>query len=399
MIEGLKDILRDAEPLRMLQDRLTGAGPARPVRVAGTAGSLLPLLGAVLREQLEVPLLVVARDRETAERMRDDLSLALPAGALAYFAGEHSHGADPGSDAADVQALRAAATGAAAVVLTHPQALTLTLPSPEIVRASALVVDTGSTWAMSDLRRRLDELGFTLKDFVAVHGDYAVRGGILDVFPFTSETPVRMEFFGDTVESLRQFDALSQRSIKELSSAVIVPDVYQAGLADEAAPSGLAAYLGPGTLVLLDEPDLIRATLEHPAPGVASPAPPDVILAQLAPWPAVHAVALGTPADGIDLGGAHQAAFNGSIRLFHEHLAGLTAQGYRVIITCDGHGELTRLKDLLSSVNTEIEEQEAADRPVLDLGLLEFSLDALHAGFIFPALCSPSTPSTRSSTA
>ena len=414
MIEQLKQFLQEAPPLRALEDRLTrGDTLAGPIRVSGAAGSLLPLVAAILHEQTGAPILLVARDRESAERIRDDLSVALPASAVTYYSGEHSRGQDPASDAADVEALRAAATGAADLLLTHPHALALPVPSPDTVRASALSIESGSAFTMGDLRHRLEAMGFVKHDFVGSPGDYAVRGGILDVFPFTGETPVRVEFFGDTVESLRQFDPLSQRSIKDLSVAVIVPDLYHTASAEEApSPSFLAEYLGPGTVVVLDEPDIIRTTLEHPGPGGVPPAPPaDETFLSLASFPTVHFAALGSAAgstistsppgeapssggpaagvpgqDGIALGGTHQPAFNGSIRLLHEHLVRLTAEGYRVIITCDGHAELARMKELLAAVNGEIEEQEGSGRAQLNLSLIAFSLQALHAGFSLPGL-------------
>lgn len=69
----------------------------------------------------------------------------------------------------------------------------------------------------------LYRLGFRRTDVVSAAGDYAVRGGILDVFPATSDHPVRVEFFGDTIESIRAFELESQRSIADLDSVDVVP--------------------------------------------------------------------------------------------------------------------------------------------------------------------------------
>jgi transcription-repair coupling factor (superfamily II helicase) len=73
------------------------------------------------------------------------------------------------------------------------------------------------------LQARLFRAGYHRTDVVAAAGEYAVRGGILDVFPATAPAPVRLEFFGDVLESIRAFDLQSQRSVEELTSVTITP--------------------------------------------------------------------------------------------------------------------------------------------------------------------------------
>ena len=82
--------------------------------------------------------------------------------------------------------------------------------------------------ALGDL---LADAGFTREDPVDEHGEFCVRGGIVDYFPAGADNPIRVEFVGDTVESIRGYDPATQRSIETLDQAAVVPLVEKAGSA------------------------------------------------------------------------------------------------------------------------------------------------------------------------
>jgi len=68
-------------------------------------------------------------------------------------------------------------------------------------------------------------------------GEYSLRGGILDIYPFTAENPIRLEFWGDEIDNIRSFDLLSQRSVEKLDEAEICPAAERGGC--RAAPPGI----------------------------------------------------------------------------------------------------------------------------------------------------------------
>ncbi len=136
----------------------------------------------------------------------------------------------------------------------------------------ALRVDEEVGW--DALGATLYRLGYDRVDVVSAAGEYAVRGGLLDVFPATAERPLRLEFFGDTLESIRPFDLQTQRSDGTLDHATITPwleiprdDAYRERVIDRATGepgviSALRAYLAGGADV--PEPWLALA-YPHPA--------------------------------------------------------------------------------------------------------------------------------------
>jgi transcription-repair coupling factor (superfamily II helicase) len=306
--------------------------------------------------------------------MRDDLALLLEGQHVLSFSG---HSPD------DVHALRTLAGGMPAAVVTHAAALLLRLPAPKGVAERSVTVEAGSTLLLTDLRETLDGFGFTRKEFVEASGDYALRGGILDVFSFVGENPIRLEFSADTVESLREFDPVSQRSIRELSIAVIVPNLLAPPFPTDSVYS-LLDYLPPECLVILDEPDLIRAACEHAAHAGGEHARGFAdIEALLALFPCFHLYA-GPREDGtVNLGGTAQPSFNGSIGHLRRTLSTLHDEGFRTILACDSPAEVTRLKDLMNTLPQEEPGDSVPERP--DDSRLEFQFPSLHQGFLLPA--------------
>jgi transcription-repair coupling factor (superfamily II helicase) len=95
--------------------------------------------------------------------------------------------------------------------------------SPEFYRQLALVLRTGEEIPLDDLVQHLESIGYERREPVEMVGEYSIRGGIFDVFPAEADRPVRVEFFGDTIESIRQFEVESQRSVLKVNSAALLP--------------------------------------------------------------------------------------------------------------------------------------------------------------------------------
>jgi transcription-repair coupling factor (superfamily II helicase) len=84
-------------------------------------------------------------------------------------------------------------------------------------------VRVGDEIAMEDLAAHLESVGYERREPVEMEGEYSIRGGIFDVFPAEARRPVRMEFFGDTVDSLRRFDPQTQRSVERVEECHLLP--------------------------------------------------------------------------------------------------------------------------------------------------------------------------------
>ena len=109
------------------------------------------------------------------------------------------------------------------LILTTPNALVQRVPPREFMRSQVMHAAGGNQINMDDLVRWLETNGFQRTPTVRETGEYAVRGGILDLFAPGEETPLRLDFFGDTLESVRTFDAVTQRTLTQAASLDLVP--------------------------------------------------------------------------------------------------------------------------------------------------------------------------------
>ncbi len=115
------------------------------------------------------------------------------------------------------------ATGAASIVIAPIAATALRLKSSEYYADLARTLRRGESFDTRPLIEHLNSVGYNSTDVVEMPGEYALRGGILDVYSPDAERPVRVEFFGDEVESIRKFDPGTQRSSSPADEAVLLP--------------------------------------------------------------------------------------------------------------------------------------------------------------------------------
>ena len=141
------------------------------------------------------------------------------------------------------------------LVVTTPGALLQTVPALEEFAARELTLSRGQTHPFQGLLEQLQKLDYDSEAVCEAPGHYAVRGGIIDIYPVTANQPYRLDFFGDEIESIREFDPVTQRSGATVESISLAasPRVRL-----DASKTGLADYLSPGTNLLFIEP----ATLE-----------------------------------------------------------------------------------------------------------------------------------------
>ena len=381
MIERIRQRIEGLEAFTSLS-----RSDLRDISVTGVPGSLAALVVAGIRDRRACQVLFVTIDDASAERMRDDLSLLLGMEAVHLFAAPSSAGHMRGADAGvpDVQALRSLLEAPAAVVVTPPRGMTIALPPSSVVSEKVIHLVKGEQTDFTLLLRVLGESGFEQKDFVETHGDFSVRGGILDVFTFAGDNPIRAEFAGDEIESIREFDPVSQRSIRELSGTTIVPDLFASRSEGELRTSSLLEYLRDDALVILEEPDLINREIEKGVPGKEC-IRPELLAELLELFPRISFRSL-PPARSpvIDFGGRLQPAFNGSIAALRDDLAAMHRQGYSVYFTSDTNAELVRLRDLLNSFPGGKGRGESDEASSVETGNPNFTLEALHGGFIVP---------------
>ena len=377
MKQEIIDIYKESAIVRQL-DTALGEAEAR-VHVDGMTGSLpAAVIAAYAQTHPTTSHLVVVPNKEDAFYMAGDLDAMLfPSSYRKAY-----HYGDEATENANVlmrtEVVKELGGGTPCVVVTYPEALSEKVVGNRTLLANTLRVTVGERRDMWDVVERLQELGFEREDFVVEPGQYAVRGGIVDVYSYASDLPYRMEFFDDSVESIRTYDAGTQLSIKQLDRVDIVPD-----LSEGSAPSAevrsegrvsLLDYLAstdvvwtPSLMLVLQRMDALLdesrkayegrlADTAHPIAGTL-PKPEELTCSAqelLRGVLKMKAVEYGnshyfSQETRIDVHSEPQPVLNKQMELLQKNLQHYAELDYRIIITVAGESQEKRLQKILGT--------------------------------------------------
>ncbi|MGB2614865.1 MAG: transcription-repair coupling factor [Phycisphaerae bacterium] len=374
--EAVVSLFARQEVTGLVRETLREEGRAS---VEGLWGSSAPALAAALLPACPSTLLYVVAHIDAADGARDDWRLfsgfdppLFPAWEALPTEADVSDEilADRLRVLKDLAAARAAAReggGASAapprVLVTTIQALMQPVPSPSHLAENTLELVVGHEYRLSEVRRWLGERGFRPAELVLEPGQYAVRGGILDLFPPTSGVPYRLEFFGDELESLRSFDPASQRSDEERERLAVsfVPtrsaskgDLEGGPIAPQATTS-LIDYLPKDAWVVWHEPLEIAEVGRSFVARLASPV--DVFAFEAVVQHAREFVRLdlaslvsGGASDAFALRTQGLPPFSGRAETVREELADLAEAG-PVLLFSDNEAERDRACEIVSKMD------------------------------------------------
>ena len=199
------------------------------LRWTGLTGAATALQVARAAVDARGPLLIVTRDAASAARLEEELGFFTPPGLPIFaFPGYETLPYDQFSPHPDIisQRLRAMARlpglGCGIVIVDLATSLQR-LPPRTFVDGHALALQTGTKLDLEQFRLRLTSAGYASVPQVGEPGDFAIRGSLFDVFPMGSEAPLRIDLFDDVVDSIRSFDAETQRSLDRLTRLDLLP--------------------------------------------------------------------------------------------------------------------------------------------------------------------------------
>jgi transcription-repair coupling factor (superfamily II helicase) len=209
----------------------------RVINISGISGSARSYFLSRLMIEIERPCLIVLPKAKDAARFYRELEFFLPD---VQAQGEPDErrlydfpiydisplkGLSPHRDVISrrLQALYVLASQRKPVVVTSTEALLLRILPKEAMMKALEYLQVGEEVNRERLVQKLETNGYQRSSLVEVRGDYSVRGGVIDLFPPLYDYPVRLEFWGDQLESIRHFEALGQRSTKSLEEVILLP--------------------------------------------------------------------------------------------------------------------------------------------------------------------------------
>ncbi|MBM3441316.1 MAG: transcription-repair coupling factor [Bacteroidetes bacterium] len=290
---------------------------------------------------------------------------------------------------------RFASPGYRKIMVTYPEALLEKVVLPDTLSGHTLSLKVNDTLDVDGLLERFVGLGFRRTDFVYEPGQFAMRGGILDIYSFGNERPYRLELFGNEIDSIRIFDPETQLSERKLLQVSIIPNIE---LRFDGSPKiPLTAFLPTGTVLWVkdwgllldkwsDELEAIHTFFARTGPEAAASEDEDTMRADIQLDGFVHAADLeqgflqrpiasfgyrpslpGQPLQE-EYDTKPQPAFNRKFDLLIKDLQACTSKGYSLYLFAENPRQLERLHSIFDDLG--------ADIPFLPVPV------SIHEGFI-----------------
>ncbi len=404
----------------------------RRILLQSLPDTLAAFLAAHIHNSLQRPLLIVAADEDRAEQWRDDLQAIMGERRVCYFPAWDVELYDRRSPDIEVTGLRLVTAarlhrGEPCVVVAPASALLTPLIPPHALELTTVSLRVGQEHDLDQLAGLLVDAGYERVSMIDGVGQLSVRGGILDVYPYDTEHPYRLEFFGDEIESMRRFDVGTQRSLEPMeqvdllpaSEVVLTPDFqddYRARLQsleqelgeavnayrdqldlggslegiEVAMPllygkdDGLFEYLADPILFCDEIEDLQSACAgawKRPLQEYGRHAdrnthlPPDALLRDqewfnniLDKHVRLEPAPLGSGGNAVKFGASEPRAYQGELQALRQQIMQLDQDAYAIHVRCDTQGQNSRLQEIISPWS---------DRIIYGLG-------SLQHGFIYP---------------
>jgi transcription-repair coupling factor (superfamily II helicase) len=405
---AIRDLFHSASKhpaFRGLIQQLT-RGERGPFSLSGLVSPVKALYLCLLYQALERPLLIVVDGNKEAETLieaaetffdllMDDRDLPKPQLIPALDVLPHQR-LSPHTEISERRAValwRLSTQKLPITVVPLASALYRT-QSPDFYRQLALSLRVGEELPLEDLLQHLESIGYEKREPVEMEGEYSLRGGILDIFPVESSKPVRLEFFGDEIESIRRFDVETQRSVLKLESVLVLPlvehprsrallrqlaeaidnesdDLLNPGdpfpgweyLTPMIQPHTNTVFsLNPDAIVILDEPEAIGSAADRLWMRLAEPARIDPER-NFATWEEIKAnldgrtivnlreldvaANLPDPARDFHIASRPSLTFKGNMAMAVGEARNLVEEGNRVAFFANSTGELERLADVM----------------------------------------------------
>ena len=236
-----------------------------PLSVTGLTEQAKAHVTAHLCAQKQTGAMVVCDSDYSARRFCEALRFFTEAESIYYPSKEiEYYKVDAKSNELEAQRLaalgRLAVEGEQAVFVLGVDALLQFAADFAAFRQSIITLEDGGSYHVETLLEQLTNLGYVHEDMVEARGQFSVRGGIVDVYPPAAENPYRIEFFGEDIDSIREFDPIMQTSVQRLDAIKI-----EAAREQTAGTKGhpcVADYIADEAIVFFDEPERIRERAE-----------------------------------------------------------------------------------------------------------------------------------------
>lgn len=367
--------------MQTLAERIRTSKPEN-IHLKGLSGSLDAVIFASIYKSVKSSHLIILHDKEEASYFLNDLQHLLGEKEVLFFPMSYKRPYEYDETVNANILMRSEVLTLITsqpdkqLIVTYPEALVEKVINKKSLASNTFVIKKGENLDSSFLEDFFYSYEFEKTDFVHEPGQFAIRGGIIDVFSFTHDHPYRIELFGNEVESIRSFDPGSQLSVEVLDQVSLMPNV-QTRLVQEERHSFLD-FISPSTRIWIKDTELVSDVLTKSFEKVSQRF--DKILrdtgnARIALQPEqlfetseyfitrlneFVCLEFGSrfqlaPTHTIEFSASAQTSFNKNFELMANALIDAQGQGYSNFIAAEQPKQLERLQEVFEEINPSLE--------------------------------------------
>jgi len=242
--------------------QLIKSGSPDGIRLEGLTGSSLSILAASIISDNKKLHVLILPDKDEAAYFYSDLISLTEEDDVLFFPSTFRRSArytqtDPANIVLRTGVLNHLTSGSIKkAIVTYPEALMEKVISKRNLKKTTLSIKGGDNFSIEFIEEVLQEYNFGRVDFVYEPGQYAVRGSIVDLFSFAADRPFRLDFFGETIESIRIFNPDDQLSDKVVNEISVIPNIQD--LSIEQVNDTFFDFLPAASLIWIDSPVLVK---------------------------------------------------------------------------------------------------------------------------------------------
>ena len=370
---------------------------SRRTVLSSVSGSLASFIVNYIYNNSGKKIFYISHDNDRIIKLKDDLDILESGENISAYSSGLSDSESTSRILIDLS------EGNEFIVIANASELGNKLISKDKFKASIIELKKNENNSFDDLIVTLEKYNFNRKDFVEEAGDYSVRGGIVDLFAENLESPVRIEFFGDTIESIREFDLNSQRSVREIDSVKIGINLNSDENTEETDNESeeiILDYIPEDALIIIDEPEITLNEIKEKEISDSLNKYKRIYLSSFTNVISeINDSSESSETNEISFDSKPQPEFHSNLKSLYQNLCENIQKGFTAYILASDELQAGRIKELIEDFEDEniIEQDEkihteSDDDSLNEISSLqEFSIknkfyviaESLHNGFLF----------------
>ena len=264
------------------------------------------------------------------------------------------------------------------IIVTYPEALSEKVITRKVMNKNTFKISVGENISMDKLTDSLVNINFEHADFVVEPGQFAIRGGIVDVFSFSNDYPYRLEFFGDEIDSIRSFNPIDQLSIEKLKDIILIPNLQDYNIKQER--ESIFQYLKNKSVIWIEEENSLEEKINKEYDKAVNifnekedlEEEPDSIFTRgeeiISQLEQLKTITFGNFIDkkernSISFNTTPQPAFNKNFDILLKDINTLKSEGYEIFCFSESKKQLERIQSILNDIQ-HLDEDNSNFTPV-----------------------------------